>query len=86
MLATKLKGHITAQHQLQVDLPTDLPPGAVEVIVLHSTLTPTLKRRSKRKAAHPAFGIWADRQDIADSASFAAQLRAAIETRRDRHG
>ncbi len=32
---------------------------------------------------HPAFGIWADRTDIADSASFGQELRDRLEERRD---
>ncbi|PKO23153.1 MAG: hypothetical protein CVU38_05530 [Chloroflexi bacterium HGW-Chloroflexi-1] len=32
---------------------------------------------------HPAFGLWADRTDIQDSAAFAQQLRRTIEGRRD---
>lgn len=84
MLATKLKGHVTANRKLQVSLPDHIAPGAVEVIVLHEKPAP--KRRAKRKAKHPAFGLWADRRDISDSASFAVQLRANIQTRQDAHG
>ena len=71
MFAVKLKGQITPDRQLRVKLPKDIAPGAVEVIVLHEAPPEparTPKRRTRRKAAHPAFGLWAKREDIPDSA------------------
>lgn len=82
MLATKLKGKITPNRELIIDIPADVAPGAVEVILLQDGPSKAVKRVS-RKAKHPAFGLWADRADIADSAVFAAELREKIEQRRD---
>jgi len=33
---------------------------------------------------HPAFGIWADREDFQDTAKFARELRRKVEKRQDR--
>ncbi len=89
MLAVKLKGQITSDRQLRVALPEDIAPGEVEVILLHEApakrLKP-LKRRGRRKETHPAFGIWADRADVSDSALFAAHLRGQIQDRKDARG
>lgn len=83
MFAIKLKGEITRDRQLVVDLPREVEPGTVEVILLQPSPGKPTKRRSRRNGAHPAFGIWAKRTDITDSASFATQLRRLVETRSD---
>lgn len=83
MLATKLKGTVTAAHKLIVDIPKDVTPGAVEVILLREQPLKRAERQSRRKAKHPAFGLWAKRTDIEDSAQFAEQLRNQIESRLD---
>lgn len=44
---------------------------------------PPASVQTLRAGEHPAFGIWADRTDIQDSAAFAQQLRRMIEGRRD---
>ncbi len=85
MLATKLKGHITSGRKLIVEIPRDMAPGAVEVILLHDAPVKATKQ-VRRKTAHPAFGLWAKRSDLIDSADYAAQLRRKIEQRTDRHG
>ena len=89
MFAVKLKGQITPDRQLRVKLPRDIAPGEVEVIVLHETpIKPAQapKRRTRRKVTHPAFGLWANREDISDSAQFASQLRQQVQSRKDRNG
>lgn len=82
MVAVKLKGKITADRRLVVNLPIGIAAGAVEVIVLREAPAKAPKRRSRRKT-HPAFGIWARRKDIADSSKYAAQLRRQVEGRAD---
>ena len=84
MLAAKLKGQITANRKLIVEIPGDMAPGAVEVIVLHDAPVKAAKV-TRRKTAHPAFGLWAARTDLIDSADYAAQLRQQIEQRADQH-
>jgi|GEM_PF-983189 len=85
MVAVKLKGKITSDRKLIVDLPKGTLPGLVEVIVLRDAPGQTPKRRAHRKIAHPAFGMWANRKDIVNSAHYAAELRRKIETRQDAH-
>ncbi len=86
MLATKLKGQVTSDRKLVVKLPRNIPPGAVEVIVLSEALARPVKPRSARRKAHPAFGIWADRPEAAEAALFAAYLRQQMQNRADRRG
>jgi hypothetical protein len=83
MYATVLKGQITPRRELVVQIPPDIAPGAIEVILLRASLEKTTKRHARSRNAHPAFGIWARRSDIADSASFATQLRQRVENRSD---
>jgi hypothetical protein len=35
MIAVKLKGTVTKDHRLELTIPPSIPPGEVEVIVLH---------------------------------------------------
>jgi hypothetical protein len=35
MIAVKLKGTVTKDHRLELTIPSSVPPGEVEVIVLH---------------------------------------------------
>ncbi len=83
MLAVKLRGQVTGDGQLIVELPEDLEPGPVEVIVLQE---PKAAGRPRRTAAagHPAFGMWADREEARDPVAFAAELRRRIEHGADR--
>jgi hypothetical protein len=83
MVAVKLKGKITSDRKLIVDLPKGTLPGLVEVIVLRNAPTKPAKRRTRRKITHPAFGMWADRKEIVDSSQYAAELRRKIENRQD---
>lgn len=82
MLATKLRGKITRDGKLVVRIPRDIAAGAVEIIILHSA-SRLGKQRARRGIKHPAFGIWAKRSDILDTASFATQLRQRVERRAD---
>jgi predicted subunit of tRNA(5-methylaminomethyl-2-thiouridylate) methyltransferase len=84
MLATKLRGKITSNRKLVVEIPRDIAPGAVEVILLHDAPSKATKA-SRRKTAHPGFGLWAKRADLIDSSDYAAQLRQQIEQHADRH-
>jgi len=81
MYATKLKGQITHDRRLIIEIPRDVTAGAVEVILLQVSDKP--KRTARRDSKHPAFGIWAERADIADTVSFAAELRSRVEMRAD---
>jgi hypothetical protein len=82
MFATKIKGQVTTDRQLVVEIPPEVNPGEVEVIILHETPTKTSKKRARRKASHPAFGLWAKR-DIESSQKLAVELRQKLESRSD---
>lgn len=84
MLAIKIKGTITPDRQLVVDIPRDIAPGVVEVILLYEAPIEAAQA-SRRKTTHPAFGLWAKRVELIDSADYAAQLRQQIERHVDRH-
>ena len=83
MYATKLKGLITRDRRLVIEIPRDIAPGAVEVILLQLPSVQPTRRRPRRGSAHPAFGIWAKRTDIVDSVAYAAHLRERVGTRAD---
>ncbi len=80
MIANKFKGEITADGKLIVHLPKGTRPGQVDVIVLRATAQ---RPRRRTAGSHPAFGIWAKRSDIQDSALFALELRRRMESRTD---
>ena len=86
MFATRLTGQITRDRRLVVEIPKEVTTGAVEVILLQTQPAPSPRRRLRRKIAHPAFGIWAQRDDITDSAAFAAQLRQRLERHEEANG
>jgi hypothetical protein len=83
MRATLLKGEITLSRQLVVDIPADIAPGVVEVILLYNAPTKAAKA-GRKKTTHPGFGLWAKRVDLIDSGDYAAQLRRQIERHADR--
>jgi hypothetical protein len=85
MIAVKLKGMVTTDHRLELKVPPSVPPGEVEVIVLHPEPSPGPRIRGHKQAAtfHPAAGMWADREDIGDTVTFVSQLRQRLETRHD---
>src|SRR5437868_5776447 len=66
MIAVKLKGTVTKDHRLELTIPPSIPPGEVEVIVLHPEPPPRSRVRGHKQppTVHPAAGLWADREDI----------------------
>ena len=85
MLAAKLKGIVTEDHRLELTLPSSIPPGEVEIIILHPEQPGKPKGRSRKSDpnVHPAAGLWADRKDLDNPIAFVSQLRQRLETRRD---
>ena len=85
MIAVKLKGTVTEDHRLELTMPSSVPPGEVEVIVLHPEPEEKsqLRGRRLRHDVHPAAGIWADREDLGDTVEFVSKLRRRLETRHD---
>jgi hypothetical protein len=85
MIAVKLKGTVTKDHRLELTMPPSVPPGEVEVIVLHPEPPPRSRVRGRKQppTVHPAAGMWADREDIGDTITFVSQLRQRFEARHD---
>jgi len=85
MIAAKLKGTVTKDYRLELKVPRSIPPGEVEVIVLHPEPSKKPKSRARKlnPNIHPAAGLWADRPDIGDTVEFVSQLRRRLETRHD---
>lgn len=81
MLATKLKGQITRDRKLVVEIPRTMATGTVEVILLHLSDKPA-KGRARRSSTHPAFGIWAKRADLTTSVAFANELEHGLLERK----
>ena len=85
MIAVKLKGTVTKDHRLELTIPSSVPPGEVEVIVLHPEPPPRSRVRGHQQplTVHPAAGLWADREDMGDTITFVSQLRQRLEARHD---
>jgi hypothetical protein len=77
MLATKARGEVTAGRKLIVDFSPKVVPGVVEVILLQDSGAQPAKPAAHR-SKHPAFGVWADHNDIASSTEFPAKLRRRL--------
>jgi hypothetical protein len=85
MLAAKLKGRVTEDHRLELTIPSSIPPGEVEIIILHPEQPKKPKGHARKSDpnVHPAAGLWADRNDLDNPIAFVSQLRQRLETRRD---
>jgi len=73
-----LKGVVTPDHQLKLDLPHDLPPGPVEVEIRQTRLEGVTLGQLLESGL---VGIWADRTDIDDNIEFARRLRRRASRR-----
>ena len=78
MASVILHGMITADGHLQVELPSDLSPGPVEIEIRPAqvqgiSLDEILKS--------DLVGLWADRTDIDDSIEYARELRRRASRR-----
>ena len=65
-----------------------LPPDGLAAVMRfieswELKVRPPASVQTLRPDEHPAFGLWAERTKIQDSAMFAQQLRRTIEERRD---
>jgi hypothetical protein len=85
MFAAKLKGMVTEDHRLELTIPSSIPPGEVEIIILHPEQPekPKVRARKVDPNVHPAAGLWADRKELDTPIAFISQLRHRLETRRD---
>jgi hypothetical protein len=79
MIAVVVRGMITPDGKLEVELPADLQPGQVEVeIRQHEVEGVALKDLLESGLV----GIWAERTDITDSVEFSRALRRRASRRR----
>lgn len=86
MRALKLSGRVDSRGRVVVTQPVDAPEGDVEIILLVPDITSRSRSKKGRRdiMTEPFIGMWKDREDIRDSASFVDTLRRRIEKREDR--
>jgi hypothetical protein len=68
---------ITPDREVHLTLPDDTPLGPAEIVVVVAPATSRVGRTFGDLLNSEFFGIWRGRDDIADSAAFTRQLRAA---------
>lgn len=67
-----LQGVVTPDRKLEIELPDDIPVGAVEVEI---RIPEDEKASLEALLSTGAVGTWADRTDIDDSVEYARELR-----------
>lgn len=75
-----VKGVITDDGQLKVEIPDDLPPGPVEVEI-RTKATKVEGVTLGELLESGLVGLWKDRDDITDSVEFARELRKRASRR-----
>jgi len=84
MQALKFVAQVSAKGKLKIPDTMTLPKGRVEIIVLSGGGNGKLRKQRRPLRQHPFVGMWADREDIADTITFAEDLRSSLERRHDR--
>ena len=74
-----VQGVITDDGELQIEVPSDLPPGPVEVEI---RLPEAQGITSEEILASDFVGMWEDRADIGDSTEYAQELRRRASRRK----
>jgi hypothetical protein len=69
-----LHAEISANHELHITLPNDVPTGPADVVLVISTSDQEKTRTLKDLADSEFIGMWKDRPDIGDD--FAQRLRS----------
>jgi hypothetical protein len=76
-----VKGVITDDGQLKVEIPPDLPPGPVEVEIRPEV--PRVEGVTLGELLESGLlGLWKNREDITDSVEFARELRKRASRRK----
>lgn len=71
-----LTADIPANRELHISLPADFPQGPAEIVlVISPAKEPNVSTLADLRDSE-FFGMWRDRADIGDSASFARDLRS----------
>ncbi len=75
--------NITPDRTLRLTLPASVPIGPAEVIVVVAPVKADEPANGTANdlAASPLFGLWRERTDLPDSATYARRLRAQAERR-----
>ncbi len=66
---------IPANREMHITLPSDVPSGPADVVVLVTPHSLNPLPTFGDLAESEFFGMWRDREDISDSADFARRLR-----------
>ena len=83
MQAIKFVTQVSAKGKFNIPAQINLPRGRVEIIVLSENGNGKLRKQKKSLRQHDFVGMWADREDLTDSVTFAADLRRNLERRND---
>ena len=68
--------NIPSNHEMQITLPTDIPAGPAEIVVVVASRLASKTRTLGDLLSSEFFGMWHDRVDVGDSAEFAQRLRS----------
>jgi hypothetical protein len=71
----RISTEITAEREVRITLPADTPLGQAEIVVVIAPQTAAAPATLGDLRHSEFFGMWRDREDIADSVAFARQLR-----------
>lgn len=82
MVATvNMSTNVPPSREVRIVLPPDVPLGPAEITVVVCSHAPAPVRTLGDLARSAFVGLWRDRTDIADSATFAHELRAKAWSR-----
>ena len=70
-----LTANVPPNHQLTITLPDEIPTGPAEIVVVIASQQPAPVGSLAELAESEFFGLWRDRDDVADSADYARALR-----------
>lgn len=71
----RISTEITAEREVRITLPADTPLGQADIVVVIAPQATAVPKTLGDVLHSEFFGMWRDREDIADSAAFARQLR-----------
>ncbi len=78
-----LTADVSPKREVRIVLPSDVPLGPTEIVVVMVPRPPSAAARTLGDLARSEFfGMWRDRADIGDSAEFARRLRAEAWSRK----
>jgi hypothetical protein len=72
---------ISPDREVRITLPSDVPPGPAEIVVVVAPTTGPIGHTLGELLGSEFFGMWRDRTDIDDSVTFARRLRSEAWSR-----